>query len=121
MRASTWPISSTRPRRTARTAAIPSPAFSPRVRRWSTRSTAGTALAGVPLTLTHQGRLFDAAGKPFAGPVPITFNLYNSAKDGTPKISETIMVTVEDGYFSASVGEINPLDGFFDGQVKFIG
>lgn len=83
---------------------------------------AGAAMAAdVPGTLTHQGRLFDKSGEPLSKTVSMTFNFYNNEGESIPAISETLDVPVEDGYFSVSLGEINSLKGFFNGQTKYLG
>ncbi len=85
-------------------------------------SVASVALAAdVPGTMTHQGRLFDNAGMPVSSTVSITFNLYDGPNANIPLVSETLDVSVEDGYFSVSLGEINPFAGFLDGNVKYLG
>lgn len=83
---------------------------------------AGAAYAKVPSTLTHQGRLFDAAGKPQAGSVDIQFAIYSSAAGGTALWTEVATVALDDGYFSTELGSITPIpdsvlatDGLFLG------
>ncbi len=82
---------------------------------------AGVAMADVPGTLTHQGRLFDTQGKPVTASLPITFNFYNALNDNVPAFSETIDVTLDDGYYSVTIGEVNSIKGVLDGQIKFLG
>lgn len=65
--------------------------------------------ADVPATLTHQGRLFDDAGKPITDSLQITFNFYLAPNDAAPAVSETLDVTLEDGYFSVSLGKVNSI------------
>lgn len=78
--------------------------------------------ADVPGTLTHQGRLFDDTGKPITDTMAITFNFYVNANDPSPAVSETIDVTLEDGYFSVSLGESNPIiDLLQGGKTVFLG
>lgn len=83
---------------------------------------ASAALASVPPTLTHQGRLFDAQGKPVDGKKPVTFNFYTDQNGNVPAVSETLDVTFEDGYFSVSLGEQQSLSTLFtDGKPKYLG
>lgn len=82
---------------------------------------AGAALAQVPDTLTHQGRLFDAAGQPVTGLVSITFAIHAAEAGGEALASETLEVQVEDGYFSVSLGETGALAGVLDGSVRYLG
>lgn len=86
-------------------------------------ASASQALAQVPTTLTHQGRLFDGGGQPVNDDsLPITFNVYDEVDGAVPVFSETIDVAVEDGYFSVSVGEIDKsLVTVLDGSVKYLG
>ncbi len=44
---------------------------------------ATSAFAQIPQTMSYQGVLTDPAGNPVAGPVDLTFKLYDAATDGT--------------------------------------
>lgn len=82
----------------------------------------GAASAAVPTTLTHQGRLFDGAGKPSTGSVDVQFALYAAASGGTALWSEVANVSLDDGYFSSELGSINPLpDALLDTDTLFLG
>lgn len=85
--------------------------------------TAATAAAQVPARLTHQGRLFDAEGAPLDDTVDITFSIYATENSPSASFTETISVTVEDGYFSATLGEIDQagLAAALNGPVRFLG
>src|SRR4051794_13000863 len=74
---------------------------------------AGSALLGatraeaaVPQTLTHQGRLYDAADAPIDSTLTVTFAIYADATGSTALWTETDSITFEDGYFSVSLGEV---------------
>jgi hypothetical protein len=83
---------------------------------------AGAASAAdVPQTLTQQGRLYDAAGKPVVGQVDLVFSIYDTEAATTAIWSETISVTFDEGYFSATLGETTPIKGIFDGSVRYLG
>src|SRR5207237_888580 len=82
---------------------------------------AGVAMADVPGTLTHQGRLFDGGGKPITDTLTMTFNSFDSLNSNVPLVSESPDVPVEDGYSSVSLGEANPIKGILDGKVKYMG
>jgi len=84
---------------------------------------AGTASAQqVPAALTQQGRLTDGDGAPVSGTVAMTFTVYDSATAGAELWSEVQSVTLDDGYFSARLGEVTALDpGLFDGSVRYLG
>ncbi len=83
---------------------------------------AGTALAAVPTTITHQGRLFDTNGAPVNDTVNVTFAIYDAVDAAIPIWSEDHSVTFDNGYFSISLGEIVPFDQTtFDGSVRYLG
>lgn len=76
----------------------------------------------VPAKLTHQGRLFDKDGKPVNDKLDITFSIYSSENAPASIWVETIEVTVEDGYFSATLGELDQsLGAVLNGQPRFLG
>jgi hypothetical protein len=83
---------------------------------------AGEAAAGVPQTLTHQGRLYDASSKPINETLQVTFAFYADGSTTTPLWTETDTIAFEDGYFSVSLGEASPFEtGLFDGSVRYLG
>jgi hypothetical protein len=89
-------------------------------------SFAGVAGAAVPSTLTHQGRLYDAANAPVDGTLQVRFAIYDSATGGTPIWEETLAVAFDRGYFSAELGAATPFDftagsETFDGSVRHLG
>src|ERR1700722_3733050 len=63
----------------------------------------------VPLALTQQGRLLDTAGSPLPGAVSVPFALYDVDSGGVPLWKETQMLPLDDGYFSARLGTMNPI------------
>jgi hypothetical protein len=80
--------------------------------------------AAVPTGITQQGRVLDADGNAIAGEVTMVFTAYDEATDGTSLWTETQSITLDEGYFSARLGEDsdNPFpDDFFDGSVRYIG
>jgi hypothetical protein len=88
--------------------------------------TAAVALA-VPPYLSEQGRLFDDTGMPVAnGTIAITFSIYAGASGGSPLWTETQMITTDDGYFSAVLGDMSnggtalPND-LFNGSTRYLG
>jgi hypothetical protein len=82
-----------------------------------------TARGAVPGVLTQQGRLIDkATSKPATGSVSIKFAIYDAAMAGTELWTETQMITLDDGYFSARLGETTPIPAtVFDGKVRHLG
>lgn len=79
--------------------------------------------AAVPQVLTQQGRLIDkATSKPVAGTISITFTLYDAATAGTSLWTEKQDVTLDDGYFSARLGETTAIPKtVFNGTVRYLG
>ena len=75
---------------------------------------ATSAFAQIPQTMSYQGVLTDAAGNPVAGPVELTFKLYDAATDGTLLWQETQQVDVANGLFNVILGSSNPLNLAFD-------
>lgn len=79
------------------------------------------ARAAVPETITHQGRLYDASDAPVSGPLTVRFTIYDAETGGAALWTEEHQITFEDGYFSASLGEIEPLPGVLDGSLRYLG
>jgi hypothetical protein len=68
------------------------------------------AQASVPLLISHQGRLLDAADQPVEGTVDITFRLYDAPSAGTLLWTESYpSVVVTHGLFDVKLGSITPL------------
>jgi hypothetical protein len=83
---------------------------------------AAVALAAdVPQTLTHQGRLFDAAGNVVKGNVSMVYSIYDKLDATQPIWTETLNADLTDGYFAVRLGETVPLKGVFDGSVRYLG
>ncbi len=84
---------------------------------------ASSAFADVPGLVTHQGRLFDAAGKPLTDTLSVTFTIYDGEAAGATELwKETVSLTVEDGYFSVALGETTTLDTtVLDGSERWLG
>jgi hypothetical protein len=82
----------------------------------------GAARAGVPAGLTEQGRLFDQAGSPLQGTPSITFSIYASPAGGVALWTETQLVPLDEGYFSAQLGAVTPVPAaVWDGSVRYVG
>lgn len=80
------------------------------------------ASAGVPVTLTQQGRLFDSSGAPLSSTIDIQFALYDLPAANTPIWVETHSVTFEDGYFSVILGDTKPIDSaVLNGSTRYLG
>jgi hypothetical protein len=83
---------------------------------------AGAASSAVPSTLTQQGRLLDSAGAPATGSVQMKFTVYDAASGGTTLWTETQTITLDDGYFSARLGETTAIGStVFDGSTRYLG
>lgn len=81
-----------------------------------------SASADVPTTLTHQGRLYDAAGAPVDTTLSVVFAIYDQETGGAAAWTETHDVTFSDGYFSVELGSIDALDALvLDGSEKHLG
>ncbi len=86
---------------------------------------AGTALA-VPPYLSEQGRLFDDMGVPVDATVSVTFSIYSVSTGGSAIWTETQSIAVDDGYFSAVLGDVSnggtaipaPV---FNGSTRYLG
>jgi hypothetical protein len=78
--------------------------------------------AGVPQTIVHQGRLYDATNKPVTGTISVAFAVYADDTTKTALWTETDMVTFEEGYFSVALGATTPFTAnLFDGSVRYLG
>jgi hypothetical protein len=68
------------------------------------------ARAQAPPYLPVQGVLYDSAGTPVDGDVVMTFSIYNTEIAGTALWSELQVILVEDGFYTAYLGEGTVLD-----------
>src|SRR5262249_43210103 len=59
---------------------------------------ASSAAANVPTSVTHQGRLYNAAGQPVTGTLQVAFAIYDAPTVATPIWTETHSLTFDDGY-----------------------
>ena len=87
-------------------------------------TTSITANAAIPNTVNHQGRLFDGKGLPVTGTKTMTFAIYAKANDavGAELWKETHSVSLDDGYFTVSVGSSTPFGAvLFDGSERYLG
>ncbi len=66
------------------------------------------ASAAVPNFITHQGRLYDAAGLAINDTLAVTYTIYNDG--GMPVWTETHDVTFADGYYATELGTLTPID-----------
>jgi hypothetical protein len=80
------------------------------------------ASAGVPRSLTEQGRLFDSGGSPLNVTTTLQFALYAGPAGGAALWSETRTVTLDQGYFSAQLGAVTPFPaGLWTGASLYLG
>jgi hypothetical protein len=80
------------------------------------------ARAAVPGTLTQQGRLLDSGGMPVSGPVSFVFTIYDAPTAGASLWTESQMITLEDGYFSARLGDTTAIPAtVFTGAIRYLG
>ncbi len=75
---------------------------------------------GVPMTVTNQGRLFDAESQPIEGSLTVLFSIYDSEAAAVPIWSEEHTVTFDQGFYAVSLGAMTPLDAkILDGSVRY--
>lgn len=79
------------------------------------------AAAEVPSVLSHQGRLYDSSQQPVSGTLDIEFAIYDAADALAPVWSEVHSVTFEDGYYSVTLGNDEPLLNVLTGDEMFLG
>lgn len=85
-------------------------------------SLSNVAQAAVPKLITQQGRLVDSAGDPVTGDLNFVFNIYTAVDAPTPVYTEVQTITLDNGYFSARVGETTIIpDALFNGDNLWIG
>lgn len=67
--------------------------------------------AAAPVTVVHQGRLFDITGNPLEGVHDLSVRLYSAADATSAEWSETHAdVLLEDGYYTLALGSVTTLD-----------
>ncbi len=86
-------------------------------------SLASVASAQVPGSITHQGRLYDAAQAPVTGSLDVVFTIYDGPDAAANVVwTETHTITFDEGYFSVGLGTLTPFDaGVFDGSMRYLG
>ena len=81
---------------------------------------AGPASAGVPQTLTDQGRLYGNNNQAVSGPLDVTFALYDQGMAGSLLWYEMDTITFDDGYFSVELGQTTAFgSNVFDGSKRY--
>jgi hypothetical protein len=81
-----------------------------------------SAAAAVPNVLTQQGRLLDSSGAPVSGTVAFVFSVYDAPMAGNVLWTESQMITLDNGYFSAQLGDTMPIPTtVFTGPVRYLG
>ena len=81
----------------------------------------GLPARAVPTLINHEGLLLDDDGLPVEGRVSLRFALYDRAERGAPIWFEECQVDLVDGYYVVRLGELNDLDGVFDGAARYLG
>ena len=67
----------------------------------------------VPLQITQQVRILDNNGTTVFGVHDVTFRMYDTKNSGSPLWSETLVISLNNGYYAAILGtdeSRNPLD-----------
>jgi len=79
------------------------------------------AAGAAPLMINYQGRLVNTAGNPLAGPLDITFRIYDAA--GVQQWTETqTAIYPDNGIFSVSLGSFTPLSAsVFSSDASYLG
>ena len=73
------------------------------------------AFAAPPKTISYQGYLKDATGKPVTAATSIVFSLYSSSPArNNPVWRETQSVTPQNGVYSVTLGSVTPLSALFN-------
>jgi len=84
-----------------------------------------TTPQAVPALLRYSGQLTDAAGQPVAGPVTVTFAIYEAATGGVSLWTETRVVELDaQGKFAVLLGSTTngiPLDVFATNTARWLG
>jgi len=82
------------------------------------------ANADVPELMSFQGMLSDADGVPLTGMYSVQFSVYTSQTNGTQLWTETQSIDVNEGFFDALLGSVNPVtcDIFSEGTTtRYLG
>ena len=85
-----------------------------------------TSQAIVPRLIKFSGALHDVTGKPLAGPLDVTFSLYDSEAGGDPLWFETQTVQADElGNYTALLGAMHteglPIELFTSGEAHWLG
>ena len=67
-------------------------------------------LGAIPNLLKQQGRLVDSNTNPVTGSVEVTFQIYTSPEAQSSIWSETLTVTLDDGYYTVLLGDTVPFE-----------
>ncbi|MFT6145315.1 MAG: hypothetical protein ACJAZO_001345 [Myxococcota bacterium] len=65
------------------------------------------AALAADVTLTHQGRLLDGSGAPIQGAATLDLGLYGQVTGGLSLYSQSTPLTLQDGYYTVSLGPID--------------
>lgn len=87
-------------------------------------SVATRSTAAVPGGVTQQGRLLDVDGNPVDGTIQFLFRIYDQPSGGNALWTETQDLTLDEGFFSARLGDdgdnLFP-DDLFGGEILYVG
>ncbi len=80
------------------------------------------AWAASPAVVPIDGFLTDSSGTPIDGTASIRFRLYDAAVGGSVVFEELSSITIDEGHFTALLGEVNPLDlSIFRDEITYLG
>ena len=77
---------------------------------------------GVPIRLSHQGRVVSPEMEPVTGVETIQFSIYNQQLGGDALWAEILEVAFDDGFYSLELGMMAPIsDEIFDEDLLYLG
>ena len=75
----------------------------------------------IPMQISYQGVLKDAAGNVLNGDFTITFRIYNDAVGGSALWNENQSVSVANGLFNIQLGSVTPITTVPFDRIQFLG
>lgn len=81
---------------------------------WFLLGSLSAAHAATPATMTYQGFLTSASGRPANGTLLMAFKIYSASVGGTPLWSEVQNVPVSNGTYTVTLGSVSALNLPFD-------
>ncbi|MCP4634543.1 MAG: hypothetical protein GY855_16565 [candidate division Zixibacteria bacterium] len=79
----------------------------------------GNVIAENTNFISFRGYLVDSQDEPLTGEYEITFKIYSSSTNGDILWSETDLINIDNGFYSIILGQNNPINIPFDGDIWF--